>query len=82
MLTNYPRIRAGIYAAAIASQVAAFFVAIISAELEQAFNSTAQLLAAVAGITAIANLHSDRGSVELTESHVTEARSWPGKLGE
>lgn len=56
MLTKHPRIRAGIYVTAIASQIAAFFVVIYSPEIADAFTSTAQLLAGVAGVTAIANL--------------------------
>lgn len=56
MLSNHPRIRVGIYVAAVAAQIASFFVTLYSADLAQAFVSTSQVLAAVAGVTALTNL--------------------------
>lgn len=56
MLSNHPRIRVGIYVAAVAAQIASFFVTLYSPDLAQAFVSTSQVLAAVAGVTALTNL--------------------------
>lgn len=56
MFSNSPRIRQGIYALAVAAQVASFFVALVNAELAAAFLSTSGVLAAVAGVTALTNI--------------------------
>ena len=59
MFTNSPRIRQGIYIIAVAAQVASFFVAIVNAELAAAFLSASGVLAAVAGVTALTNVHAN-----------------------
>lgn len=59
MFTNSPRIRQIIYGLAIAAQIASFFVALINPDLATAFVSTAGVLAAVAGVTALANITPD-----------------------
>ena len=57
MLSNHPRIRVGLYIAALASQVASFFVAVSNSDLAGAFASTANLLSIAAGVTALANIY-------------------------
>lgn len=56
MFTNYPAIRVGIYVAAVAAQIAAFFLVISFPEIAAACVSTSGLLAAVAGVTALSNV--------------------------
>lgn len=56
MFSNSPRIRQGIYALAIVSQIASFFVALINPDLAAAFVSTAGVLSTVAGVTALSNV--------------------------
>jgi hypothetical protein len=56
MLTNYPAIRTGIYVAAIAAQIASFFLVLSYQELATAFVATSGLLASVAGVTALSNV--------------------------
>lgn len=57
MFANSPKIRQGIYIIAVAAQVASFFVAIVNAELAAAFLAASGVLAAVAGVTALTNVH-------------------------
>ncbi len=57
MFSNSPRIRQAIYALAIAAQIASFFVQIIDAAIADALLATAGVLAAVAGVTALSNVH-------------------------
>lgn len=64
MFSNSPKIRQAIYALAVASQVASFFVALINAELAAAFLSTSGVLAAVAGVTALTNITPPVGSID------------------
>ncbi len=64
MFSNSPRIRQGIYALAVAAQVASFFVALVNAELAAAFLSTSGVLAAVAGVTALTNITPPAAIVE------------------
>lgn len=59
MFTNYPTIRIGIYVAAVAAQIASFFLVISYPDLAAAFVSTSGLLAAVAGVTALTNVTPD-----------------------
>ena len=59
MFSNSPKIRQGIYIIAVAAQVASFFVAIVNAELAAAFLSASGVLAAVAGVTALTNVHAN-----------------------
>lgn len=58
MFSNHPGIRLAIYALAVLSQIAAFFVRASLADeaLAGAFDNTANLLASVAGVTAISNM--------------------------
>lgn len=56
MLTQHPRIRIAVYVAALAAQIASFFVALSSPELGVAFVSTATVLSAAAGVTALSNV--------------------------
>lgn len=65
MFTNSPRIRQIIYGLAIAAQIASFFVALISPDLATAFVSTAGVLAAVAGVTALSNITPPAAQVEI-----------------
>lgn len=62
MLTSHPGIRLAFYLLAVVSQIAAFFVRASLADeaLAEAFNATANLLAAVAGVTAITNIKAER----------------------
>lgn len=64
MLTNYPRIRVGLYVAALVSQVASFFVAVVSIDLAAAFVSTAGVLSVAAGVTALSNITPSKGDHE------------------
>jgi len=60
MFSNHPGIRLAVYGLAIAAQIAAFFVrAGMQPELAEAFDNTANLLATVAGVTAITNMRAD-----------------------
>ena len=56
MLSNHPKIRVGLYVAALASQIASFFVAVINLELAGAFVATAGVLSTAAGIAALTNI--------------------------
>lgn len=56
MFNDSPMIRRVIYALAIASNVASFFVILVSPELAVAFVSTSTLLTGVAGSTALSNV--------------------------
>lgn len=59
MFTNSPTARKVIYGIAVASQIAAFFTRDLlpdGAALSDAFSDTANLLAAVAGVTALTNI--------------------------
>lgn len=56
MFNDSPTVRKVIYAAAIAAQVASFFLVISFPELAAAFVSTAGLLTTVAGVTALSNI--------------------------
>lgn len=57
MFSNSPRVRQIVYGLAIASQIASFFVALYSPDLANAFVATAGVLSAVAGVTALTNVH-------------------------
>lgn len=74
MLSNHPRIRVAVYLLAIAAQVAAVFVRIYSPELGEAFSSTANILAAVAGVTALANV-----STGFTEQQIADVATVFGR---
>lgn len=56
MFTNYPAIRTGIYVAALAAQIASFFLVLSFPDLAAAFVATSGLLASVAGVTALSNV--------------------------
>ena len=56
MLSNHPKIRIGLYIAALASQVASFFVAVINIDLAGAFVATSGVLSTAAGIAALTNI--------------------------
>lgn len=56
MFSNYPKVRIGIYATAVAAQIASFFLVISFPDLAAAFVSTSGLLAGVAGVTALTNI--------------------------
>lgn len=61
MFSNHPGVRLAVYGLAIAAQIAAFFVrAGMQPELADAFDNTANLLATVAGVTAITNISAER----------------------
>jgi hypothetical protein len=57
MFSNSPRIRQTIYAVAVAAQIASFFVQIFDAAIADALLATAGVLATVAGVTALSNIH-------------------------
>lgn len=59
MFSNSPRVRQIVYGLAIASQIASFFVALYSPDLANAFVATAGVLSAVAGVTALTNVHAN-----------------------
>lgn len=59
MLTQFPQVRVVLYALAILTNVASFFVVIYSPELAQAFVSTSALLTTAAGAVAITNVNPD-----------------------
>lgn len=56
MLSQYPKVRLGVYLIAIAAQIASFFVTIYSPDLAQAFSQTSDVLATIALATAATNL--------------------------
>lgn len=59
MLTQFPQVRVVLYALAILTNVASFFVVLYSPELAQAFVSTSALLTTAAGAVAITNVNPD-----------------------
>jgi hypothetical protein len=61
MFSHSPRVRQVIYALAVAAQIASFFITLTNAELAVAFVSTATVLTALAGGTALSNI--DRSDV-------------------
>lgn len=56
MFASNPNLRIAIYLLAVASQIASFFVTLYSPDLAVAFVSTAGVLTALAGGTAISNI--------------------------
>jgi hypothetical protein len=61
MLTQFPQVRVVLYALAILTNIASFFVVIYSPELAQAFVSTSALLTTAAGAVAITNVNPEDG---------------------
>lgn len=71
MFSSSPRIRQGIYALAIASQIASFFVVLINPDLAAAFVSTAGVLSTVAGVTALSNITPPTAQFEIVTDEGT-----------
>lgn len=65
MFANSPRIRITLYVLSLISTIASFFVALYAPDLAVAFVSTAGVLTAAAGITALSNINSVNGRHEL-----------------